>query len=232
MQEFESISASSYDPSALATKLTAKAADGWSVVAIVPTGGDVTAFVTREKSSDGESPKATDTSEPATASGRGRDLVVRACQPRQNQLPTPRRNRRQIRHQKQSASQPAGQSRPSRRGRRRRILSPPRRNRRSPSSRGPAINRRRPPATSRRRRHQPHLRRPRLHRRRQQLHRRRRPPLQFPPAGMPTRPDASNCATGTAARGPSTCLAPASSSPTRLSPDRTLPSVATVFTGN
>src|SRR5436309_14928913 len=50
MQEFESISASSYDPSALATKLTAKAADGWSVVAIVPTGGDVTAFLTRDKS--------------------------------------------------------------------------------------------------------------------------------------------------------------------------------------
>src|SRR4051794_6385405 len=49
MQEFESISASSYDPSALATKLTAKAADGWSVVAIVPTGGDVTAFLTRDK---------------------------------------------------------------------------------------------------------------------------------------------------------------------------------------
>lgn len=49
MQEFESISASSYDPSALATKLTAKAAEGWSVVAIVPTGGDVTAFVSREK---------------------------------------------------------------------------------------------------------------------------------------------------------------------------------------
>jgi hypothetical protein len=49
MQEFESISASSYDPSALATKLTAKAADGWSVVAIVPTGGDVTAFLSRDK---------------------------------------------------------------------------------------------------------------------------------------------------------------------------------------
>ena len=49
MQEFESISASSYDPSALATKLTAKAAEGWSVVAIVPTGGDVTAFLTRDK---------------------------------------------------------------------------------------------------------------------------------------------------------------------------------------
>jgi hypothetical protein len=52
MQEFESISASSYDPAALATKLTAKAAEGWSVVAIVPTGGDVTAFVTREKNGD------------------------------------------------------------------------------------------------------------------------------------------------------------------------------------
>src|SRR3954465_4389946 len=50
MQEFESISASSYDPSALATKLTAKAADGWSVVAIVPTGGDVTPFRSRDKS--------------------------------------------------------------------------------------------------------------------------------------------------------------------------------------
>lgn len=58
MQEFESISASSYDPSALATKLTAKAAEGWSVVAIVPTGGDVTAFVTRDK--DGAKDDTTD----------------------------------------------------------------------------------------------------------------------------------------------------------------------------
>ena len=65
MQEFESISASSYDPSALATKLTAKAADGWSVVAIVPTGGDVTAFVSREKSGADDSSKPADTSEPA-----------------------------------------------------------------------------------------------------------------------------------------------------------------------
>jgi Protein of unknown function (DUF2510) len=67
MQEFESISASSYDPSALATKLTAKAADGWSVVAIVPTGGDVTAFVSREKSGADDSSKPADTSEPAKA---------------------------------------------------------------------------------------------------------------------------------------------------------------------
>src|SRR5258706_2477048 len=56
MQEFESISASSYDPSALATKLTAKAAEGWSVVAIVPTGGDVTAYISRDRDA-GDEPK-------------------------------------------------------------------------------------------------------------------------------------------------------------------------------
>jgi hypothetical protein len=63
MQEFESISASSYDPSALATKLTAKAAEGWSVVAIVPTGGDVTAFLTREKAGSAEAATSTDTAD-------------------------------------------------------------------------------------------------------------------------------------------------------------------------
>ncbi len=61
MQEFESISASSYDPSALATKLTTKAAEGWSVVAIVPTGGDVTAFLTRDKEGSAESTKPAET---------------------------------------------------------------------------------------------------------------------------------------------------------------------------
>ena len=73
MQEFESISASSYDPSALATKLTAKAAEGWSVVAIVPTGGDVTAFVSREKSGADESPKSLETSEPVKAEAEDDD---------------------------------------------------------------------------------------------------------------------------------------------------------------
>lgn len=50
MQEFASVSASSYDPAALAAKLTEKSAEGWSVVSIVPTGGDVTAFLVREAS--------------------------------------------------------------------------------------------------------------------------------------------------------------------------------------
>jgi hypothetical protein len=46
--EFVTISASSYDPAALAAKLSEKSAEGWSVVGIVPTGGDITAFLSRE----------------------------------------------------------------------------------------------------------------------------------------------------------------------------------------
>jgi hypothetical protein len=46
--EFVSISTSSFDPAALAAQLTEHSAKGWSVVSIVPTGGDVTAFLSRE----------------------------------------------------------------------------------------------------------------------------------------------------------------------------------------
>ena len=53
MNEFVTVSSSSYDPAGLASQLTEKSADGWTVVAIVPTGGDVTAFLSR--SSDGSS---------------------------------------------------------------------------------------------------------------------------------------------------------------------------------
>jgi hypothetical protein len=48
MNEFVTVSSSSYDPASLATKLTEKSAQGWEIVAIVPTGGDVTAFLSRE----------------------------------------------------------------------------------------------------------------------------------------------------------------------------------------
>ncbi len=61
MQEFTTVSSSSYDPAALATKLTDKSADGWSVVSIVSTGGDVTAFLSRE-STGVSSASAVDTS--------------------------------------------------------------------------------------------------------------------------------------------------------------------------
>lgn len=48
MPKYEIVKASSYDPSSLADQLTQKSAEGWEVVAIVPTGGDVTAFIRRE----------------------------------------------------------------------------------------------------------------------------------------------------------------------------------------
>lgn len=48
MHEYVTVSSSSYDPASLATKLNEKSAEGWQVVAIVPTGGDVTAFLSRE----------------------------------------------------------------------------------------------------------------------------------------------------------------------------------------
>ncbi len=51
MNEFVTVSSSSYDPASLASQLSEKSADGWTVVAIVPTGGDVTAFLSRESSS-------------------------------------------------------------------------------------------------------------------------------------------------------------------------------------
>jgi hypothetical protein len=47
MYEYVTVSASSYDPGSLAAKLTEKSAEGWEVVSIVPTGGDVTAFCRR-----------------------------------------------------------------------------------------------------------------------------------------------------------------------------------------
>ena len=52
MHEYSSVSASSYDPGALVAKLNEAAADGWDVVAIVPTGGDVSAFLRRSAGGD------------------------------------------------------------------------------------------------------------------------------------------------------------------------------------
>jgi hypothetical protein len=52
MHEYSSVSASSYDPGALVAKLNEAAADGWDVVSIVPTGGDVSAFLRREAAGD------------------------------------------------------------------------------------------------------------------------------------------------------------------------------------
>ena len=67
MHEYATVSSSSYDPASLAAKLTEKSGQGWNVVAIVPTGGDVTAFLSREADgSDGPSTAAA-TPEPSPA---------------------------------------------------------------------------------------------------------------------------------------------------------------------
>lgn len=50
MLEFITASASSYDPSVLAAKLTALSAEGWNVVSVISTGGDITAFLSRAAS--------------------------------------------------------------------------------------------------------------------------------------------------------------------------------------
>ncbi|MEO6653950.1 MAG: DUF2510 domain-containing protein [Ilumatobacteraceae bacterium] len=56
MQEFSSISVSSYEAGSLADRLTEQAGDGWSVVAIVPTGSTITAYLSR----DGDRASSTD----------------------------------------------------------------------------------------------------------------------------------------------------------------------------
>ena len=48
MQEFSSVTASSYDADSLAPLLNEKAADGWSVVSIVAAGTNIVAYLQRE----------------------------------------------------------------------------------------------------------------------------------------------------------------------------------------
>jgi hypothetical protein len=70
MQEFSSVTASSYDAESLAPLLTERAADGWSVVSIVAAGTNIVAYLEREASAhavDPTSPDATATDEPSTA---------------------------------------------------------------------------------------------------------------------------------------------------------------------
>lgn len=52
MQEFSSISVSTYNPDELTGQLNEQANNGWNVVAIVPTGSTVTAYLSRESTVD------------------------------------------------------------------------------------------------------------------------------------------------------------------------------------
>jgi len=60
MQEFTSISVSSYEADTLAALLNEKSGDGWDVVAIVPTGSTVTAYLSKEKAEESAESKATE----------------------------------------------------------------------------------------------------------------------------------------------------------------------------
>ncbi len=50
MQEFSSVTASSYDADALAPLLSAKSAEGWDVISIVSAGTNIVAYLSRESS--------------------------------------------------------------------------------------------------------------------------------------------------------------------------------------
>lgn len=54
MQEFSSISVSSYDAAALAERLTESSADGWEVVSIVAAGTNVVAYLARPAATGGD----------------------------------------------------------------------------------------------------------------------------------------------------------------------------------
>lgn len=58
MQEFSSISVSSYEAGSLAERLTEQSRDGWQVVAIVPTGSSVTAYLARASEGRDAAPDA------------------------------------------------------------------------------------------------------------------------------------------------------------------------------
>ncbi len=55
MQEFSAISVSSYEPGTLADRLNERAGEGWAVVAVVPTGSTVTAYLSRERTGAAQS---------------------------------------------------------------------------------------------------------------------------------------------------------------------------------
>jgi Protein of unknown function (DUF2510) len=59
MYDFESVSVSSYEAASLAATLTEKSADGWDVVAIVPAGSDVVAYLRRATEGDDDASTGT-----------------------------------------------------------------------------------------------------------------------------------------------------------------------------
>ncbi len=61
MQEFSSVTASSYDADSLAPLLSEKSAEGWDVISIVSAGTNIVAYLSREASAGGEDTGEIDT---------------------------------------------------------------------------------------------------------------------------------------------------------------------------
>jgi Protein of unknown function (DUF2510) len=70
MTTFVTVSSPSYDAPSLASKLTEKTDDGWTVVAIVPAGSEITAFLSRDQAADVAGASAA-AAEPAADSSAG-----------------------------------------------------------------------------------------------------------------------------------------------------------------
>ena len=85
MQEFSSISVSSYEAGVLADRLTEQSSEGWDVVAIVPTGSTVTAYLSR--AADASRPTAQPEPAAAVAPAAVAAFAPEAAEPRPRLLP-------------------------------------------------------------------------------------------------------------------------------------------------
>lgn len=72
MYDFESVSVSSYEAASLSATLAEKSADGWDVVAIVPAGSDVVAYLRRSATTD----QATDDAATPVTDGTSNTIAV------------------------------------------------------------------------------------------------------------------------------------------------------------
>ena len=87
MQEFSSVTASSYDADSLAPMLAEKSAEGWSVISIVAAGTNIVAYLERE-ADESAAEVVEETAEPATASEIAASFQsVRSCSSRVRRSP-------------------------------------------------------------------------------------------------------------------------------------------------
>jgi hypothetical protein len=80
MQEFSSVTASSYDADSLAPLLSEKSADGWDVISIVSAGTNIVAYLSRDVPDDGEDTGEIDSSAFAADDTVAAEAVVAEAQ--------------------------------------------------------------------------------------------------------------------------------------------------------